>query len=180
MKLGSVALLLLVPAPLAAQSPSTAYIVTRLGVDTVAIERYTRSANKLEGDLVLRHPRVRTLHYVADLGANGEIKSMTTTVRRANSDQNTPPVVQTVTRFGDTLAVIEVQRNGKPDTAASGRKAYRGAVAPMLGLEPTSYGIYEQLLSSARLGRDSVSYALIAPGAGPTPAIILRRRGTDS
>src|SRR5205814_9186963 len=180
MKLGSLALLLLVPAPLAAQSPSTAYIVTRLGVDTVAIERYTRSANKLEGDLVLRHPRVRTLHYVADLGANGEIKSMTTTVRRANSDQDTPPLVQTVTRFGDTLAVIEVQRNGKPDTAASGRKAYRGAVAPMLGVEPTSYGIYEQLLTSARLGRDSVSYALVSPGAGPVPAIILRRRGADS
>ena len=50
----------------------------------------------------------------------------------------------------------------------------------MLGVEPTSYGIYEQLLSSARLGRDSVSYALLAPGTGPTPAIILRRRGADS
>lgn len=50
----------------------------------------------------------------------------------------------------------------------------------MIGVEPTSYGIYEQLISSAKLGRDSVSYALIAPGAGPTPAIILRRRGTDS
>src|SRR6266550_8575955 len=105
-KLASVAFALLAAGPLTAQAPATAYIITRLGVDTVAIERYTRSANKLEGDLVLRHPRVRTLHYVADLGANGEIKSMTTTVRRANSDQNTPPVVQTVTRFREPLAVI--------------------------------------------------------------------------
>jgi DUF2911 family protein len=101
-------------------------------------------------------------------------------VRRPGSDPNAPPAMQVVSRFGDTLAVIDVQRNGQPDTAASGRASYRGGVAPMLGVEPTSYGIYEQLLSAANLGRDSVSYALVAPGGGPTPAIILRRRGTDS
>ncbi|HYU51592.1 MAG TPA: DUF2911 domain-containing protein [Gemmatimonadaceae bacterium] len=173
-------LVLFASTSLAAQAPATAYIVTRLGVDTVAIERYTRSGGKLEGDLVLRYPRVRTYHYVADLGPRGEIKSITTTVRRASTDPGAPPVMQFVGRFGDTLAVLEVQRGGRPDTAASGSKVYRGAVAPMLGVEPTSYGIYEQLLSSAKLGRDSVSYALIGPGSGPTPAIILRRRGVDS
>jgi hypothetical protein len=174
------ALVLFVSAPVAAQTPATSYIVTRLGVDTVAVERYTRSKDKLEGDLVLRYPRVRTYHYVADLGPGGEIKAITTTVRRANAEANASPVMQMVARYGDTLAVIEVQRNGKPDTAISGKKAYRGAVAPMLNVEPTSYGIYEQLLAAAKLGRDSVSYTLIAPGTGPTPAIILRRRGTDS
>ena len=75
---------------------------------------------------------------------------------------------------------VEVQRNGQVDTASSGRKTYHGAPAPMIGVEPTSYGIYEQLLSAAKLGRDSASYALIAAGAGPAPAIILRRRGADS
>jgi hypothetical protein len=174
------ALVLFVGAPVVAQTPATSYIVTRLGVDTVAVERYTRSRDKLEGDLVLRYPRVRTYHYVADLGPGGEIKAITTTVRRANAEANAPPVVQMVARYGDTLAVIEVQRNGKPDTAISGKRAYRGAVAPMLNVEPTSYGIYEQLLAAAKLGRDSVSYTLVAPGSGPTPAIILRRRGSDS
>ena len=174
------ALVLFAGAPVALQGQATSYIVTRLGVDTVALERYTRSKDKLEGDLVLRYPRVRTYHYVADLGPGGEIKTITTTVRRANAEANAPPAVQMVARYGDTLAVIEVQRNGKPDTAISGRKAYHGAVAPMLNVEPTSYGIYEQLLAAAKLGRDSVSYTLIAPGTGPTPAIILRRRGTDS
>jgi hypothetical protein len=177
-KLVSAAFVFLAAVPLAAQTP--AYIVTRLGVDTVAIERYSRSGNRLEGDLVLRHPRVRTIHYVAELGPQGEIRTLTTTVRRPTTDPKGPPVMQTVTRFADTLAVIEVQRNGQADTAASGKKAYRGGVAPMIGVEPTSYGIYEQLLSAAKLGRDSVSYALIAPGSGPSPAIILRRRGADS
>jgi hypothetical protein len=174
------ALVLFASAPVAAQNAAPSYIVTRLGVDTVAVERYTRSRDKLEGDLVLRYPRVRTYHYVADLGPRGEIKAITSTVRRANEDPNGPPVIQMVARYGDTLAVIEVQRNGKPDTAVSGKKVYRGAVAPMLNVEPTSYGIYEQLLSSAKLGKDSVAYTLISPGTGPTPAIILRRRGADS
>jgi hypothetical protein len=123
---------------------------------------------------------VRVMHYIADLGPGGEIKSLATTVRRAGADANATPAMQIVTRFADSVAVIEVQRNGQPDTSVSGRKSYRGGVAPMLNVEPTSYGIYEQLLSAARLGRDTVAYTLIAPGAGPTPAIILRRRGVDS
>ncbi len=180
MKLVSTAAFLFAAAPLAAQAPATAYIVTRLGVDTVAIERYTRSSDKLEGDLVLRYPRVRDIHYIAALGPQGQIKTFTTTVRRAGADPGAPPVLRTVSKFGDTVAVIEVQRNGQPDTASSGRRAYRGGVAPMIGTEPTSYGVYEQLLSAAKLGRDSVSYALVSAGNGPVPAIILRRRGADS
>jgi hypothetical protein len=179
-KFASAAFLLLAAGPIGAQAPATAYIVTRLGVDTVAIERYSRSNDKVEGDLVLKYPRVRTIHYVAELGSRGEIKSMATSIRRAGADPMSPPVMQTITKFGDTVAVIEVQRSGQRDTTASGSKQYRGGVAPLLGVEPTSYGIYEQLLSSARLGRDSVAYALISPGTGPTPAIILRRRGADS
>ncbi|HMG96824.1 MAG TPA: DUF2911 domain-containing protein, partial [Gemmatimonadaceae bacterium] len=89
---------------LAAQSPSSAYIVTRLGVDTVAIERYIRSNGKLEGDLVLRYPRTRTFHYVADLGSRGEVKSLTTTVQRPGADQAAPPIMQSVARFSDSVA----------------------------------------------------------------------------
>ncbi len=176
----SVGLAFLAAIPLGAQTAEPAYIVTRLGNDTVAVERFTRSTSKLEGDLLLKYPRVRVMHYIADLGPGGEIKSLATTVRRAGADANATPAMQIVTRFADSVAVIEVQRNGQPDTSVSGRKSYRGGVAPMLNVEPTSYGIYEQLLSAARLGRDTVAYTLIAPGAGPTPAIILRRRGADS
>ncbi len=179
-RIASLALVFFAAVPVAAQTATPAYIITRLGTDTVALERFTRSSSKLEGDLLLKYPRVRTIHYVADLGAKGEIKSLTTSVRRPGTDPNAPPVIQSVTRFADTTAVIEVQRNGKPDTSVSGKKSYHGGVAPMIGVEPTSYGIYEQLLSSAKLGRDTVSFALIAPGDGPTPSIILRRRGADS
>jgi len=179
-KIASAAFIFLAAGSLAAQAPAPAYIVTRLGVDTVAIERYTRSNDKLEGDLVLRYPRVRTIHYVADLGPRGEIKSMTASARRPGSDPTAAPVTRIAMQFGDTLVVIGVQRNGANDTAASGTKTYHGSVAPTLGVQPTWYGVYEQLLSSARLGSDSAAFALIAPGPGPSPSIILRRRGADS
>jgi hypothetical protein len=178
-KIVSAALLLLSAGSLSAQAP-TAYIVTRLGVDTVGIERYTRTNNRLEGDLVLRYPRVRTFHYVADLGPRGEIKSLTTVVRRPGTDPTAPALMQSVSTFGDSLAVIEVQRNGKADTTLTGRKVFHGMVSATLNTEPASYGLYEQTLSTARLGRDSVTYALVGPGGGPVPAIILRRRGADS
>jgi len=177
-KLASAALFLFATAPLFAQSP--AYFVTRLGTDTVAIERYTRSSDKLEGDLVLRNPRVRTIHYLADLGSQGEIKSLTATVRRPNDNPTAAPVTWIAWQFADTVAVMNVQRNGTTDTTAVGRKVYHGRVAPTLSVEPTSYGIFEQLLASARLGRDSVAYTLMSPGTGPTTAIVLRRRGADT
>lgn len=174
------ALIVLLSAALGAQTPTPTYLVTRLGVDTVGIERYTRTGNKLEGDLVLRYPRVRTFHYTADLGPQGEIKSYTTVVTRPGSPANTPPLMRAVSTFSDSVAVITVERNGKADTALTGRKIYHGGVAPTLFTEPPAYGLYQQILTSTRPGQDSVAYALVGPGGGPVPSIILRRRGADT
>jgi hypothetical protein len=165
---------------LGAQTPSTAYLVTRLGVDTVGIERYTRTGNKLEGDLVLRYPRVRTFHYLADLGPRGEITSLSTVVTRPGTPAGAPPLMKFAANFADSVAVLQVERNGKPDTTLTGRKIYHGAVAPTLFTEPPAYGLYEQALASAKLGNDSVAYALVGPGGGPVPSIIIRKRGADS
>jgi hypothetical protein len=170
--------LLLTPLVASAQAPS--YIVTRLGKDTVAVERYARSGNRLEGDLILRYPRVRTVHYVGDLAPNGTFRTLTATVRRASAAPGSPPVMQMSSAFNDTVAVFETLRNGQRDTAGSGRRIYRGAPSPFIGTEPASYGIYEQLLAASKPGRDSVSYVLLAPGSDPSPSIVLRRRGADS
>jgi len=177
--MSTLGLVSLIAGPFSTQT-GPAYIVTRLGVDTVAIERYTRSNGKLEGDLVMRYPRTRTYHYVADLGPRGEIKSLTTVVHRPGADPSAPPFLQIVSKFGDSIALIEVKRNGAADTSLTGQKVFHGSVQPTFGTEPPAYGIYEQALSAANLGRDSVVYALVGPGGGPVPAIILRRRGADS
>lgn len=179
-KIAAAAFLVLTTNSLAAQASAPAYIVTRLGVDTVAIERYARSSGKIEGDLVLRYPRTRTFHYVAELGPRGEVKSLTTVVRSPGADPMAPALMQTASKFGDSIAVIEVRRNGTADTSLTVQKVFHGAVQPTFFTEPPAYGLYEQALSTANLGRESVVYALVGPGGGPVPSITMRRRGADS
>jgi hypothetical protein len=175
----STALLFFASASLTAQTSTPAYIVTRLGVDTVAIERYTRTSNALEGELVLRYP-VRSYHYVAALGSRGEIKSLRTVITRPGAAANTPPLANIVSSFSDSVAAFQVERNGKSDTTLSGRKIFHGGVVPTLFTNPPAYGLYEQALGSAQPVRDSVAYALVGPGGGPVPSIMIRRRGSDS
>ena len=177
----TVASTLFAAASLGAQTTAPAYIVTRLGVDTVAVERYTRTSGRVEGDLALRYPRVRTFHYVGALTPAGAFKSMKVTMRRANDPAGGPAPFEITSEFADSVGVINVLRNGKPDTSmTTARVIYHGGVAPTIFTEPPAYGPYEQLLAASRLGSDSVSYALVGPSRDPVSAIILRRRGADS
>jgi hypothetical protein len=182
--LRTIALTAVVATPLVAQAQTTrasGAFITRLGTDTVAIEQYTRSGDKLVGDLLMRNPRARVIHYVADLAPNGMIKAMTVNVRRVGADTAAPPVTSVTTLFVDTVATIDVARAGVPDTTATGKKAFHGAVVPQVQFAPASYAVYEQILLSSKLsGSDSVGYIVIAPGRGPSPSIFLSRRGRDS
>jgi len=178
------ALLSVCASSLAAQgtTPSVSgAFITRLGSDTLSVERYTRSGDKLVGDLLVRNPRARIFHYVADLAPNGTIKAMTVNVRPVMSDSASPPAVSITTLFADTVATLDVARAGVPDTGATGKKIYHGFVVPQVNFAPASYAVYEEILRSARLtGTDSVGYAVIAPGRNPAPTVWLSRRGRDS
>jgi hypothetical protein len=178
------AVLTLCASPLAAQNsptPVSGAFVTTLGTDTIAVERYTRSGDKLEGDQLLRSPRVRLSHYVADLAPNGMIKAMTVNMRRPGSDSTSAPLTSITTIFADTVATIDVARAGLPDTTATGKKIYHGNVVPQFQFAPATYAIYEEMLRTSKLaGSDSVGYVVIAPGRAPSPSIWLSRRGRDS
>ncbi|HVD62511.1 MAG TPA: DUF2911 domain-containing protein, partial [Gemmatimonadaceae bacterium] len=175
-----IALTALAASPLAAQSTISGAFITRLGTDTVAIEQYTRTGDKLFGDILMRNPRARVIHYVADLGPNGVIKAITVNARRVGADTASPPLQSVTTLFVDTIATIDVARNGVPDTVGTGKKPFHGRVMPQVQFAPASYAVYEQILSSSKLGADSVGYMVIAPGRGPTPSIWVSRRGRDS
>src|SRR6185312_11603049 len=45
--------------------------VTLLGRDTVVVESFTRTGNKLDGNVVVRVPGTVLIHYVVDLAADG-------------------------------------------------------------------------------------------------------------
>jgi hypothetical protein len=163
------------------QAPSVSgSFVSTLGVDTAAVERYTRTGDKLEGDVLLRYPRVRVLHYVADLGT-GRFRGMSLVTRRVGADPTAAPIFSMVTLMGDSTGTIEVQRAGKPDTASGGRRSYHGRVSPAFPSEPPAYAIYEQLLAfNPPPSGDSVVITTLAANQGPNNTISLLRRSRDS
>ncbi len=172
------ALTLLSATTLEAQAPITGVFVSTLGNDTVAVERYTRNGSRLEGEVLSRYPRVQLLRYVADLG-EGKFKGMSLTTRAGDAEPNAPPLLSVITLFADSTAAIEVQRAGRPDTANSTRRVFRGRVSPAIPVFPSAVGLYEQILMfNPPAGRDSVRLSMLGGGNPTTMALLRRSRDT--
>jgi hypothetical protein len=158
--------------------PASGGFVTQLGVDTVGIERYTRSAGRLEGDVVARAPQVRVVHYVATLDPAGRMTSLITTITRPSAAAGAPPRLRQTISFGPTTTV-ETFRNGQRDTAASGVRTYQGIGVGSIPTEPPSYGLYEQIMAANMTG-GTVGLTQVG-GIGPVTApLALSWRGPDS
>jgi hypothetical protein len=164
-----------------AQTPSvTGAFVSTLGRDTIQIERYTRTGDKLEGDILRKAPRVQIVHYVADLSTN-KVKGISVSTRRYPVDAATPPSFSMVALLADSTANVEVQRGGRPDTANTGTRLFKGRAAPAIPGVPPSLAMYEQiLLFNPPAGRDTMMVSLVGVGLGKDPSITLVRRARDT
>jgi hypothetical protein len=163
-----------------AQAPTSGTFITMLGSDTLQIERYTRTGDKLEGDVLRRNPRVTVMHYVADM-SNGTFKGISVSSRRYGADPTAPAALSLVSIFGDSSARLDVMRNGRPDTAVSGTRSYKDHRRPVPTLpgSPASVALYEQILSLVPAARrDSATFAM-AVATEPT-TITVARRGRDT
>lgn len=160
--------------------PLTGAFVSTLGKDTIQIERYTRTGDKLEGDIVRRAPRVQIVHYVADL-ASGRVKGISVSTRRYGTEPATAPLFSMVALLADSTASVEVQRAGRPDTANTGTLTFTGKAVPAIPGFPPSAAMYEQtLLFNPATGHDSVVVNLVGSGLGPKPTVTILRRAPDS
>jgi hypothetical protein len=113
---------LVVAVPLHAQrAESSGGFVTTLGRDTIAIERFARYADRIEGDVAIRHPRTRTIHYSARLGPKGTVTKLDMTSRVAAAPASAPFIIERYTTVDDTVLVTDVKRSGVRDTVGSGR-----------------------------------------------------------
>ncbi len=159
-------------APLTAQTSS---YVARLGRDTVALERTTRTGSRVVGDLFTTSPRARRVHYVATLDGKGRVSRFEATSTAA---VETPPspTLTIVEEFHDTLATVIITRGtGKPDTS---RMRVGEGAAPFLAL---SVGLLEQMtLQAHRSGKDSVAIDLVVAGQPKAFPSYVAKRGRDS
>jgi hypothetical protein len=175
-----VSLLLFWVAPLTAQGPeSSGGFVTTLGRDTIAVERFTRSASRIEGDVAIRNPRARTIHYIATLGAKGVVTKLEMTSRVAAAPAGSPFVIERYTTIEDTVLVTEVKRNGVRDTVASGRTTVPKTGAVPFIQSSTVFG--EQMVQQMlRAGVDSLEITQFTFGPNHAFPSFVKRLGKDS
>ncbi|HEX9895993.1 MAG TPA: DUF2911 domain-containing protein [Gemmatimonadales bacterium] len=170
-----IVLLGVVLAPSMALGQQSYGFIARLGRDTLVVERVTRSANRLEGQVVSRTPRVVMRHYVADLAPDGTVRRIGVSVRTPNPAPNAPREQHVTVEFGrDTLPVTI--RIG--DSTTTLRVAARGLAMPWIVY---GYGTYEQIFMAARKrGGDSVAVTGYQPGGRNIAPTYVRRQGSDS
>lgn len=162
--------------PALAQQGSGAFII-RLGRDTTAVERFTRTATRLEGDVVWRQPRTTRRHFAYEFAADGRPTRITMAQFRPGGAGDTIPFERaTATVMRDSI-VAEVRR----DTSTTSQRVaappgfvpvFSGASSSFIGYElvaervhrstqdsinvPIVQGSNARTWRAGRLGRDSI------------------------
>ena len=145
--------------------------VVCLGEDTLAVERYTRSATTLESEIVLRVPAARRVTYTAALDAVGDVRSMELIVTPLLEHAPPPRVSRGHLSFrGDTADVRLVVG----DSTRLIKVAARPGSMPLAAF---SHALVEQaILRASRLGVDSIAFDWVGVGAPVAyPTYVSRR-----
>ena len=121
-----------------AQAVERAVLLARLGADTLSVESYTRTRDRLEGYRALRAPRVELLHYVATLDSAGRIVRF----EGSTSSGQAPGRTSRVVIAGDSADVTVL--------AGDSTRTYRTGARPGAVPMPSSvYALYEQMIRQA-------------------------------
>lgn len=122
--------------PLAARAQSGGFLIM-LGADTIAIERFERNPNKIEGSLLRRIPQTYIIKYVVGLNPDGTVASYSQEqVMPDGSPRPNAPRGLKMTFTSDSV-VRTVMRNSQPTVlrSAAPRGTLPGMGASWLGLQ---------------------------------------------
>jgi fermentation-respiration switch protein FrsA (DUF1100 family) len=150
-----------------AQETAPTVFLTRVGADTLAVERYTRGAEGVEGVLSVRQgPEVA---YQMALAPDATVRRVELAARAPGASAQRSVVVFR----GDTVLVEVPGAEGEPQTL---RLPTQAGALPFLNL---SVAVLEQVALRARaLGGDTVTVPLFSPAGGATfPARVVGARG---
>jgi hypothetical protein len=154
-----------------AQPGETAAFVVTLGSDTLAVEKFTRTAERITGEMVSRSPSTVTRSYSAWLNPDGSVQRLEMTSRQPGTQL--PPAVAT-SQFTADSVLTRVQRG---DSVWD----FRVAAAHAFPLVSFSHVFYEQAMMHARgLHADSVRLMLAPVDANQAYAMTVHTVGADS
>lgn len=162
---------LAVPAALPAQ---TGEFIVRLGRDTLAVEEYTRRADRLEGELVTRAPR--TLHrlYTLTFGPGGTVARYELVTHNVSGG---PGAIETraIAQFTGDSAIVTVPRG---DSTVTMRVKTGPGALPYLA---QSYALVEEVTRRARAaGGDRYTTTMLPLGDDAPMQVAVTARGRDS
>ncbi|HEY0154331.1 MAG TPA: DUF2911 domain-containing protein [Longimicrobium sp.] len=155
--------------------PELGAFVVMLGPDTVAVERYTRTAHRLVGELVIREPRTATRRYTAELAPDGSVRRLHAELHTIGADQPLTPYTFTDEFGRDTITQLYAR-----DTL---RESFRiPTLGPTLPLLRHSLALREQAIRYARrAGRGGTArFHLFGVGEDSVVAVEVRLEGSDS
>src|SRR5256885_15377922 len=166
-----VILSLAIPSVLAAQSGQ---FLVRLGTDTLAIEQYTRTPDRLQGEQVLRSPRTVHRLYSATFGPGGAIAHFELVTHNVSGAPG-PAETKATAEFTGDSAVVTVPRRDSIVTLRV--KAGPGAV-PFVG---QGFGLIEEVARRAKASGSTRYTTTMLPWGDPAPLeVTVTARGPDS
>jgi hypothetical protein len=170
-------LLLGFPVVAAAQAvPDSGSFIVWRGQDTVATERFSRTATRLEGTLALRNPQRTSERYSAVVAPNATLPLIEVTVREGVDSGGVKAKIVQRARviFKEDSAAVDEMGGAGIQTRVFGTEA--GAV-PYLNL---SFALLEQAVRRARAGNGGSQVAFFNLGGGQTLIARLSPLGVDS
>src|SRR5881296_460528 len=164
---------LALPAP-AALAAQTGQFVVRLGRDTLAIEQYTRTADRLQGEQVVRAPRTVHRIYTVTFGPSGAAERFELVTHNVSGAPGPAETKATATFQGDS-AVSTLTRS---DSTRTVRARVGAGALPYLG---QSFGLVEEVARRARAaGRDRYTMSMLVLGDTEPMPVTVTRAGADS
>ena len=152
----------------------TGEFLVRLGRDTLAVERYTRTADRLEGEQVVRSPRTVHRLYTATFGPGGAIERFELITHNVDGGPGPLERRATATFSGDS-AVMTMPRGDS--TAIMRVKTGPGAL-PFIG---QGWGLVEEVARRARAaGSGRYAIAMLPLGTDELWDVTATPNGPDS
>jgi hypothetical protein len=162
---------LALPAALSAQ---TGQFVVRLGRDTLAIEQYTRRADRLEGEQVVRVPRTVHRLYTLTYGPGGTVTRYDLVTHNVSGGTGAAEARATAQFAGDSAVVTVLRRDS---TVTLRVKTGPGAL-PYLG---QSYALVEEVTRRARAaGGGRYTTSMLPLGDTEPLQVTVTAQGRDS
>lgn len=158
-----------------AESPSNERtFVETLGVDTIAVETFTRTDSSIEGQVVSRTPSTTLARYRAELDGTGRITRFEASWYPGEALDGPAVASTTVTRDGETTRVIRSRPEGT-DTLLVEPEA---TLVPNAGRLPVAVGLVDYATSRAVAeGADVMNISMLSLPSGRLSANAVEARG---